>query len=350
MTVTKKRALASLERAWVQHFKSGSLRAKHGGSRVHDAMEAAFRAGATDSEIDRIIDRAGERTARHRGEQYRKYSATGGERRDPVAFGGSYTSAFSKSPSKPAKKKSARQSLSRAETKARHAQKAATYLSKGRLAEEAGEDSTAAIWYLKGSQEYAKAGSKTRATLWYRRGKELQYPEKAREMGTLYRGPYPKRHAQPKRSTHGKSVYKLKYKNVRRDPKSESQGPRVGSRWIAERAQDRTDAIVWTVRGVTPLGAYITSPESRSPGHLVSPTQFFREYVPFRTRAPQRDRSKKTKKGNTALDSRIAINREYTGHASGKPQYVVRFMGDWIGSASTKARAVQLAKAWEEDR
>jgi hypothetical protein len=81
----KKRALESLERAWVQHFKSGSLRAKHGGQRVHDAMQAAFQAGATDAEIDKVMDRAGELTARHRGEQYRKYSATGGERRDLTA-------------------------------------------------------------------------------------------------------------------------------------------------------------------------------------------------------------------------------------------------------------------------
>lgn len=81
----KKKALESLERAWVQHFKSGSLRAKHGGQRVHDAMQAAFQAGATDSEIDKVMDRAGELTARHRGEQYRKYSATGGERRDLTA-------------------------------------------------------------------------------------------------------------------------------------------------------------------------------------------------------------------------------------------------------------------------
>lgn len=72
-----------------------------------------------------------------------------------------------------------------------------------------------------------------------------------------------------------------KRKSVKRDP---SKAPKLGSRWIAEWAQDRTDAIVWTVRGVTPLGVYITSPESRSPGHLMSPTQFFRDYVPFRTR------------------------------------------------------------------
>jgi len=80
----KKRALASLERAWVQHFKSGSGRAKHAGGRVHDAMQAAFGAGASDAEINKVIDRASEMTERHRGEQYRKYSSTGGERRDPV--------------------------------------------------------------------------------------------------------------------------------------------------------------------------------------------------------------------------------------------------------------------------
>lgn len=113
-----------------------------------------------------------------------------------------------------------RQSLTRAEIKAKHAQKARTFFLKGQAAEAAGEDSSAAIWYLKTSQEYAKAGAKTRALMWLRRGKDLQRPESKREMGTTYRGPYPKKRSGPKRSTYGKSVYKLTQRNVRRDPGS----------------------------------------------------------------------------------------------------------------------------------
>lgn len=50
------------------------------------------------------------------------------------------------------------------------------------------------------------------------------------------------------------------------------------------------------------------------------------------------------------LDSRFTIHREYTGHASGKPQYVARFMGNWIGSSGTRAGAVKLATKWETNR
>jgi hypothetical protein len=36
--------------------------------------------------------------------------------------------------------------------------------------------------------------------------------------------------------------------------------------------------MVWTVRGVTERGVFVTSPATRSPGHLLSPTNFAREY------------------------------------------------------------------------
>lgn len=72
----KQKALNALERAWIQHHKGGSLRANHAGNRVPDAMEAAFQAGATEAEINRVMDRAAKVTERHRGEQYRKRSSS----------------------------------------------------------------------------------------------------------------------------------------------------------------------------------------------------------------------------------------------------------------------------------
>lgn len=50
------------------------------------------------------------------------------------------------------------------------------------------------------------------------------------------------------------------------------------------------------------------------------------------------------------LDSRFTIAPEYTGHVSGKPQYVARFMGERIASSSTRAGASKLAKTWEVAR
>jgi hypothetical protein len=55
--------------------------------------------------------------------------------------------------------------------------------------------------------------------------------------------------------------------------------PAIGSRWVAVWAAMRPDAFVWTVRGVTEHGIYITSPQSRSPGHLVSHRDFQNDYV-----------------------------------------------------------------------
>ena len=110
-------------------------------------------------------------------------------------------------------------SRSRQSVKAKHGMQAADFVRRGNEAEKAGEDSSAAFWYLKASEHYEKAGNKLRAMLWWRRGKDLQRPESKREMGTLYRGPYPKKPG-PKRSTYGKSVYSFK-RPKRRDPNRE---------------------------------------------------------------------------------------------------------------------------------
>lgn len=53
----------------------------------------------------------------------------------------------------------------------------------------------------------------------------------------------------------------------------------IGSQWFAKWSVGRADAMVWTVRGITSHGIYITSPGSRSPGHLLSPETFTRDYV-----------------------------------------------------------------------
>ena len=55
--------------------------------------------------------------------------------------------------------------------------------------------------------------------------------------------------------------------------------PEIGSRWVAVWAAMRADAYVWTVRGVTEAGVYITSPEGRTPGHLLSLRDFLHDYV-----------------------------------------------------------------------
>jgi hypothetical protein len=39
-------------------------------------------------------------------------------------------------------------------------------------------------------------------------------------------------------------------------------------------------------------------------------------------------------------DARYTVTREFTGHASGKRQFVLRFCGDWIDSFTTYPAAV----------
>lgn len=55
--------------------------------------------------------------------------------------------------------------------------------------------------------------------------------------------------------------------------------PQIGSQWIAKWAVGNPNAYIWTVRGVTEHGVYITSPGSHTPGHLLSPEDFNRDYV-----------------------------------------------------------------------
>ncbi len=57
--------------------------------------------------------------------------------------------------------------------------------------------------------------------------------------------------------------------------------------------------------------------------------------------------------GGAALgkgDSRYQIAREYTGHASGKPQHVVRFAGDFIGSHPTPEGAAAIQQNHASER
>jgi len=56
--------------------------------------------------------------------------------------------------------------------------------------------------------------------------------------------------------------------------------PLIGSQWVAEWVRHAPNAYVWTVRDVTEEGVYITCPTSRSPGHLLSPQEFRRDYAP----------------------------------------------------------------------
>lgn len=53
----------------------------------------------------------------------------------------------------------------------------------------------------------------------------------------------------------------------------------VGRQCIARSAIGRRDAVKFTVSGVTEHGVYITSPESCSPGNLVSVANFRRLYA-----------------------------------------------------------------------
>ncbi len=57
-----------------------------------------------------------------------------------------------------------------------------------------------------------------------------------------------------------------------------------GTQWIARHALGRKDPIRFTVRGVTEHGVYITSPESRSPGHLINTAEFRKLYCQLGSR------------------------------------------------------------------
>jgi hypothetical protein len=51
-----------------------------------------------------------------------------------------------------------------------------------------------------------------------------------------------------------------------------------------------------------------------------------------------------TGKGGGKIDKRYSIGRSYTGHASGKPQYVVQFANEHIGQHETREGAEALAR------
>lgn len=67
-------------------------------------------------------------------------------------------------------------SMSRADKKARHAQRAREFTNMGREAEMNGDYRSAAVWYGKASAEWAKsgAGNKIRARMWKRRSKDIR--------------------------------------------------------------------------------------------------------------------------------------------------------------------------------
>ena len=49
-------------------------------------------------------------------------------------------------------------------------------------------------------------------------------------------------------------------------------------------------------------------------------------------------------------DHRYTINKEYTGHPSAKPQFVIRFCGDWVGSSQFYNSAVVRAVGHSAER
>ncbi|MES2300875.1 MAG: hypothetical protein V4521_02180 [Pseudomonadota bacterium] len=53
---------------------------------------------------------------------------------------------------------------------------------------------------------------------------------------------------------------------------------------------------------------------------------------------------------NGAPDRRYRIGLEFTGHASGKPQYVVRFCGEFIGSGTFYSTALMCATGHNQRR
>jgi len=49
-------------------------------------------------------------------------------------------------------------------------------------------------------------------------------------------------------------------------------------------------------------------------------------------------------------DHRYTINKEYTGHPSAKPQFVIRFCGDWVDSRQSYTSAVVRAVGHNAER
>lgn len=60
------------------------------------------------------------------------------------------------------------------------------------------------------------------------------------------------------------------------------QYPTIGGKYIARQARGNPTALIWTVRGVTTLGVYITKDRHQPgfpDGHLLDVADFVREYV-----------------------------------------------------------------------
>jgi hypothetical protein len=53
----------------------------------------------------------------------------------------------------------------------------------------------------------------------------------------------------------------------------------IGSQWVASWSKGFPGAYTWTVRGITSHGVYITSPDSRMSGHLISVEGLLRDYI-----------------------------------------------------------------------
>jgi hypothetical protein len=50
------------------------------------------------------------------------------------------------------------------------------------------------------------------------------------------------------------------------------------------------------------------------------------------------------------FDKRYTVTREYTGHKSGKPRYVLRFNLDFIDSRATESAAINLLEKHSRKR
>ena len=53
---------------------------------------------------------------------------------------------------------------------------------------------------------------------------------------------------------------------------------------------------------------------------------------------------------SNSKDSRYTITQEYTGHPSAKPQFVIRFCGEWVDSNQFYASAVVRAVGHNAER
>ena len=50
------------------------------------------------------------------------------------------------------------------------------------------------------------------------------------------------------------------------------------------------------------------------------------------------------------LDARYTVGQEFTGHISGRAQWVARFCGEWICAKKSKRAALDASRAYEAKR